>query len=203
MFFSFDGVDGAGKSTQMAQFCTWLEDQGYDVVACRDPGGTPLGERIREILLSPAADGNIHRRSEMFLYMAARAQLVEEVIRPALEARKIVVSDRYVLANLVYQGYAGGLDVNDVRLVGEVCTAGIQPDCVFVLDISVPEAKKRLTRDLDRMESQGEAFQERLREGFLREAATSCANTHVIDAARPVHAVQEAIQTIARPVLAR
>src|SRR5687767_13931168 len=108
MFFSFDGVDGAGKSTQINLFCEGLRQQGREVVACRDPGGTALGERLRAILLDHHAVP-IHRRSEMLLYMASRAQLVEEVIRPALEAGKVVVSDRYLLANVVYQGHVGGM----------------------------------------------------------------------------------------------
>ena len=111
MFFSFDGLDGVGKTTQMDLFVEWLRAAGHDVVRCRDPGSTPLGEAIREILLGH--EFAISRASEMLLFMAARAQLVEEVIRPALDAGKTVVSDRFLLANVVYQGHAGGLDVAD------------------------------------------------------------------------------------------
>src|SRR3970040_2412778 len=110
MFFSFDGIDGVGKTTQMDLFCDWLRQGGHDVVTCRDPGRTPLGERIRDILLHGDAQTPIGRRSEMLLYMAARAQLVDQVIRPALEAGKVVIADRYLLANVAYQGHAGGLD---------------------------------------------------------------------------------------------
>src|SRR5687768_12168510 len=108
MFFSFDGVDGVGKSTQIRLLVDALSERGHEVVTCRDPGGTPLGEKLRGLLLDHH-DTPIHRRSEMLLYMASRAALVEDVIRPALAAGKIVVSDRYLLANVVYQGYAGGL----------------------------------------------------------------------------------------------
>lgn len=201
MFFSFDGVDGAGKSTQLTLFCDWLRQEGHDVLSCRDPGGTALGERIREMVLSPAADLVVHRRSEMFLYMAARAQLVEEIIRPALSGGKVVVSDRFVLANIVYQGHAGGLDVEDVRRVGTICTAGIQPDCVFVLDITPDQARTRLTRALDRMEQQGDEYRERLRNGYLHEASQACDTLHVIDAAKPVEVIQGEIQAIARQLL--
>src|SRR4051794_34374945 len=114
MFFSFDGIDGVGKSTQVRLFDEALRSRGYDVVVCRDPGSTPLGERIREVVLSSDEATPIGRRSEMLLYMAARAQLVEEVIRPALDAGRIVVADRYLLANVVYQGHAGGLDPNQI-----------------------------------------------------------------------------------------
>ena len=128
MFFTFDGVDGVGKSTQIRLLADWLREQGREVVTCRDPGGTALGETAAGLLLDHH-DVPIHRRSEMLLYMASRAQLVEEVIRPALAAGKVVVSDRYLLANVVYQAHAGGprcLD-DDVWRVGEVTVGGVMP----------------------------------------------------------------------------
>ena len=135
VFFSFDGIDGGGKSTQLQLFCQWLTEQGREPVVCRDPGSTPLGERIRQLLLDTDEAAPIGRRSEMLLYMAARAQLVDEVIRPALDANQVVVCDRYLMANIVYQGYAGGLDPAEIRAVGQVATNGLMPDCVFVLDM--------------------------------------------------------------------
>ena len=107
MFFSFDGVDGAGKSTQIRLLADWLRARGREVITCRDPGTTSLGEKLRGLLLEHH-DTPIHRRAEMLLYMAARAQLVEEVIRPALQAGRDVLSDRFLLANVVYQAHAGG-----------------------------------------------------------------------------------------------
>src|SRR5437868_6589400 len=121
MFFSFDGIDGVGKSTQLELFVQWLRESGRDVVSCRDPGSTELGEAIRKILLADF-ETPIARRSEMLLYMAARAQLVEQVIRPALARGQVVVCDRFLLANVVYQGYAGGLDVETLWNVGRVAT---------------------------------------------------------------------------------
>jgi dTMP kinase len=197
VFFSFDGIDGAGKSTQVRLFCERLRAQGRDIVVCRDPGSTELGERIRDVLLSSHENTRIGRRSEMLLYMAARAQLVEEVIRPALAAGKTVVSDRYLLANIVYQGHAGGLAVDNVRDIGRLATDGIEPDCVFLLDISIDEADCRMARPLDRMESQGREYRQRLRDGFLAEAALSHGRVHVIDASRPVDIVQSEIWQIA------
>lgn len=201
MFFSFDGIDGAGKSTQMTAFCDWLRSEGHDVVTCRDPGCTPLGERIREILLHSDDGTPIGHRSEMLLYMAARAQLVDEIIRPALATGKIVVSDRYLLANLAYQGYAGGLDVEAVRQVGAVAIDGIAPDCVFLLDISLEAADQRLDRSLDRMENRGDDYRRRLREGFLAEAVRPESRIHVIDAGRPAEEVQADIQRLAASLL--
>jgi dTMP kinase len=197
VFFSFDGIDGAGKSTQLRLVCERLRGLGHEVVVCRDPGSTELGERIREILLSREGSTPIGRRSEMFLYMAARAQLVDEVIAPAVAAGKTVVSDRFLLANIVYQGHAGGLDVADIRRAGQVATGGLNPDCVFLLDMNVEDADRRMSRALDRMENQGPDYRRRLREGFLAEAALSQGKIHVIDASQSIEEVQAEIWRIA------
>ena len=133
MFFSIDGGDGAGKSTQLERFCQWLRDRGHAVATFRDPGSTGVGEAVREILLH-RHDLAIDRRSEMLLYMAARAQMVQQCIRPALDEGKTVVTDRYLLANVVYQGHAGGLDVDTLWEVGRVATGGLMPDLTLVLD---------------------------------------------------------------------
>jgi dTMP kinase len=199
LFFSIDGGDGVGKSTQMDLFCRWLGEQGCNVTACRDPGSTRLGEAVREILLM-RHDLEIHRRSEMLLYMAARAQMVEEVIRPALQQGKTVVSDRFLLANVVYQGYGGGLDVEMLWRVGETAVAGVIPQRVFLLDLPADAAARRLTRQLDRMERQGPEFHARVREGFLSEAARR-KEIVVIDASRSINEVQEDIRRAAEPLL--
>lgn len=201
MFFSFDGIDGVGKTTQMELFCEWLRAEGHDVVTCRDPGSTPLGERVREILLHSDSDTAIGRRAEMLLYMAARAQLVDEVIRPALAAGTTVVSDRYLLANIVYQGHAGGLDLEAIRRVGAVVTDGIWPDVVFLLDMAPTAADGRMQRTLDRMERQGAEFRERLRNGFLVEAARAENRVRLIDADRAVDVVQAEIRAVAGSAL--
>lgn len=199
MFFSFDGLDGVGKSTQMSLFERWLGELGYDVVHCVDPGSTPLGESIREILLGGRLA--ISRTAEMLLFMAARAQLVEEIIRPALEQHKVVVSDRYVLANIVYQGHAGGLGADAVRRIGEVATRGVSPDMVFLLDMPPDAAAERINRDRDRMERQGDDFNRRLREGFLAEAASDPTRIKLIDAAKTVDEVQAEIRAVAQTVM--
>jgi dTMP kinase len=201
MFFSFDGIDGTGKSTQMRFFCDMLRAHGLSVVMCRDPGSTALSEQIRGIVLSSDSSLSIGRRSEMLLYMAARAQLVDELIRPALEGGKVVVCDRYLMANIVYQGHAGGLDPDKVREVGRVATAGILPDCVFLLDMAPEAAAARLNRPLDRMESQGLEYSRKLRDGFLIEASRPENHAHVIDADQSVEFVQSEIRRIATPLL--
>lgn len=194
MFYSFDGIDGGGKSTQLKLFCDWLAERGEQVVTCRDPGSTPLGEAVRDLLLN-RRDLEIHRRSEMLLYMAARAQLVEQVIRPALVEGKTVVSDRYLLANVVYQGHAGGLDVEKLWRIGEVATTGIKPDLTFLLDIDPQAATARIRRAPDRMESQGDDFRRRLRDGFLAEAARQPDRIRRINADQSIEAVQAEIRS--------
>lgn len=203
LFISFDGADGVGKSTQVRLFVEALRRDGFDPVLCRDPGSTPLGERIREVLLSRDDSIRIGRRSEMLLYMAARAQLVDEIIRPALTAGRIVVSDRFLLANVVYQGHAGGLDATQIWHVGTVATDGIQPDCIFLLDMSPEAAAARLKRPLDRMESQGDEYRARLRNGFLAEAAEDPERIHVINADQDVESVHSDIWRIAAKILRR
>jgi dTMP kinase len=195
LFFSIDGGDGVGKSTQTELFCQWLRGLGREVVACRDPGSTPLGNAVRDILLH-RHDLEIHRRSEMLLYMAARAQMVEEIIRPALEQGKIVVSDRYLLANVVYQGYGGGLDVESLWQVGKVSTGGLMPDLTIVLDLPAKTAVGRINRQLDRMEQQGAEFHARVREGFLTEAGRR-SGIVVVNAAASIDEVQTAIRQAA------
>jgi dTMP kinase len=189
MFISIDGVDGCGKTTQIRLLAEWLGGLGHQVVTCRDPGSTPLGEAIRGLLLD-RHDLNIHRRSEMLLYMAARAQLVEEVIRPALEQGKIVLSDRYLLANVVYQGHAGGLSVPDLWSVGRLAVAGLMPDLTVVLDLPPASAAARMQRPLDRMEQQGDSFHLRVRQGFLDEVRQHPDKTRVIDANRGIDEIQ-------------
>jgi dTMP kinase len=202
MFFSIDGGDGAGKSTQIERFCQWLRDEGHQVVACRDPGSTPLGESVRELLLT-RLDLNICRGSEMFLYMAARAQLVEELVRPALAAGKVVVADRYLLANVVYQGHAGGLDVPTLWQIGQIATGSLMPDLTIVLDMPAAAAAQRLGSERDRMELQGDEFHARVREGFLAEARAQPGRIVVIDAAQAIERVQADLRLAAGRVLKR
>ncbi len=195
MFLSIDGGDGTGKSTQAALLCEWLRAEGRQVVACRDPGSTGLGEAVRQLVLD-RHDLAIDRRSEMLLYMAARAQLAEEVIRPALAQGKVVVSDRYLLANVVYQGHAGGLDVETLWEVGRVATGGLMPDLTIVLDMPAEAAAARLRGQRDRMEQQGADFHVRVRDGFLAEAARQSERIAVVNAARPIDEVQGEIRRL-------
>jgi dTMP kinase len=201
-FLSLDGLDGTGKSTQCRLLAEWLRARGWDVSECADPGGTAVGDVIRDLLL-----GHRHEMAlpcEALLFMASRAQLTAEVIRPALEAGRAVVCDRYLLANVVYQGHAGGLDPEQLWQVGRVATGGLEPDLTVVLDLPVEVALTRRTGPADRVESRSVEFHERVRQGFLAEARRRPDRVRVVDASRPVGAVHEAIcQGVARVVAAR
>ncbi len=169
-FISLDGIDGSGKSSQIEPLVTWLERKGATVTTCHDPGSTPAGTAIRDILLN-RKDIHLAPTTEMLLYMAARSQLVSEIISPALDRGEWVVSDRYLLANIVYQGYAGGLDTERIRQVGHIATEGLLPGLTLVLDIDLDVSTSRLNRPLDKLENRGEEYRRKLRAGYLSEAS--------------------------------
>ena len=199
LFFSFDGIDGVGKTTQIQLFRDWLRELGHEVVVCRDPGGTQLGEAVRDILLH-RSETPLGPTAEMLLYMASRAQLVTDIIRPALLLGQSVISDRFLLANVAYQGYAGGLDVEQVWSVGRVATAGLMPNRTYLLDMPVATAAARLKRTLDRMESRGDEFLSRVRHGFLTEAKR-LGNVRILNADRDAAVIQDEIRRDAEPLL--
>ena len=185
-FVSLDGLDGTGKSTQCRLLAAWLRRRGLAVTQCADPGGTEVGDQLRELQTVPAC--------EALLFMASRAQLVAEVIRPALEAGRAVVCDRFLLANVVYQGHAGGLDVDLLWEAGRLSTGGLTPDLTLVLDLPPDKARARRRGPADRVEGRDKKYQARVREGFLAEAKRCPERVRVIDAGPPVAEVQEAIR---------
>jgi dTMP kinase len=169
LFLTLDGPDGGGKTTQAARLVDWLCAQGVEAVRCRDPGGTALGERVRAIVQDREMV-HLALRAEMLLFMASRAQLVEEVIRPALAAGRVVVSDRFLLASLVYQGDAGGLPIDEIVAVGQAATGGLLPDLTLVLDIDPQAARDRVGHARDRIEDRPDDYHRRVRDGYLRAA---------------------------------
>jgi len=188
-FVSLDGLDGTGKSTQCRLLVEWLTAQKVPVTACTDPGGTALGAELRKLLLF-GREHRIATTTEAMLFMASRAQLVEEVIRPALDRGQVVISDRFLLANVVYQGWAGGLSVEDLWSVGRFATGGLEPDLTLVFDLPTDIAVSRRKREADRMEDRPSAYFERVRSGFVAEAGTRPDKYRIIDATRDVDAVQ-------------
>jgi dTMP kinase len=199
LFISLDGLDGTGKSTQCRLLADWLRKQGHEVIECADPGGTAAGDAIREILLGQKHD--LALPCEALLFMASRAQLTGEVIRPALDAGRTVVADRFLLANVVYQGHAGGLDPNQLWEIGRLATGGLLPHLTFVLDLPVATALRRRSGPADRVESRDIAYHSRVREGFLAEARRHPDTIKVVDANQPIPSVQEQILRALAPHL--
>jgi dTMP kinase len=192
-FISLEGIDGAGKSAQIGRLADWLRSTGRGVTTCRDPGSTPVGDAVREILLD-RHDLHLAATAEMFLYMAARAQLVDEVLEPALARGEWVVSDRYLLSNIVYQGHAAGLDPETIREVGRVATRDRMPDLVLLLDVDLETSARRIARPLDKLENRGDDYRARLRSGYLAEAARQADRVVMIDARPGIDEVAAAIR---------
>ncbi len=169
-FITFEGSEGSGKTTQIQMVSKYLSSMGFSVLFVREPGGTDISERIRDILLDLKNTGMCDE-CEMLLYMAARAQLVTEVIIPALENGRIVLCDRFLDSTLAYQGYGNGIDINIIKKIGEFAVKGITPDLTFVFDIDVKMGFSRIHRPKDRIELRSISYHERVREGYLRIAA--------------------------------
>jgi dTMP kinase len=166
-FIVLDGPDGCGKSSQSRMLMDWLRDRGMEVLGFRDPGTTLIGEKIREILLSPAHEA-MTTSTEVLLYMAARVQLWAERIGPALQEGKCVVMDRWLSSTCAFQGHAGGFGVEKVLDIAGDSLERVWPDLTIILDVDLKTAAQRLNRELDRMERKGDDYHGRVREGFLR-----------------------------------
>lgn len=169
MFITVEGPDGSGKTTQLQLLVRSLTEKGYEVVVTREPGGTKVGNSIREVLLSPEHD-EMTPRVEMMLYAASRAQNIDQVIRPALKRGAIVVCDRFVDASIAYQGYGLQYDLNQILSLNEWATAGIKPDLTFLFDLTPDQASRRMKDrgQLDRIESRDESFHQRVYDGFKK-----------------------------------
>ncbi|RHB47003.1 dTMP kinase [Exiguobacterium sp. AM39-5BH] len=169
MFITVEGPDGSGKTTQLQLLVRSLTEIGYEVVVTREPGGTKVGNSIREVLLSPEHD-EMTPRVEMMLYAASRAQNIDQVIRPALKRGAIVVCDRFVDASIAYQGYGLQYDLNQILSLNEWATAGIKPDLTFLFDLTPDQASRRMKErgQLDRIESRDESFHQRVYDGFKK-----------------------------------
>ena len=172
-FFSLEGIDGSGKSTQIDKLIEVLTSEGYSVVKLREPGGAKISEGIRELLLDPAFKGIMGDKTELLLYNAARAQVIHEVIQPALDAGKIVIADRFAWSTFAYQGYARGLGADLVQRLTEITCGGCFPELPVVLDLTVEASRARTARRgeaPDRLESEKADFFERVRQGYLAAA---------------------------------
>jgi dTMP kinase len=196
-FIVLDGPDGCGKSTQCELLGRWLSESNVDVEIFRDPGGTAIGEKIRQILLNPE-HAAMSTRAELLLYMAARAQLWQEKIAPSLQANKCVILDRWLSSTCAYQGWAGGFGMGKIIAMAKDCLERPWPDLTVILDIDLETASRRLNRPLDRMEQKGDGYHKKVREGFLK---LSGQQKHIIliDATDNVETVhKKVIETLGR-----
>jgi len=205
VFITFEGPDGSGKTTQITLLARYLHEAGYPVFATREPGGTPIGDQIRAVL-HDLRNVQMHPRTEILLYAASRAQLVEQEIRPRLAAGEIVLCDRYADSTLAYQGYGRGLDLPTLRTILDFATGGLRPDLTFYLDISVEEGLRRRQQaaedgaEWNRMDAQSLAFHQRVRQGYLALIAAEPSRWVHLDGEGDRDAIQAQIRAI---VLAR
>jgi dTMP kinase len=203
-FITFEGIDGCGKTTQFRLLGQWLRDQGKDVVETVEPGGTAIGQQVRKIVLNPE-NQDLQPRAELLLYFASRAQNVDEVIRPGLEAGRIVLCDRFTDSTLVYQGCGRGLDAEVVLALDRIACRGVKPDTTVLIDIdidtSLARAKRRNERvgqDESRIDEEGAAFHDRVRRGYLALAVAEPERFVVIDGRAPIGEVGARIREAVR-----
>uniref|UniRef100_A0A7V4KC58 Thymidylate kinase n=1 Tax=Fervidobacterium pennivorans TaxID=93466 RepID=A0A7V4KC58_FERPE len=189
MFVSFEGIDGCGKSTQIEMFMKYLQSKGIDFVKVREPGGTKLGENIRQLLINE----KMVSRSELLLFLASRAQLVEEVIKPALKEGKIVVADRFAHSSVAYQGCGRNLGVDVVKMLNDFATDHVYPDLVFYIDIPAEVAISRINKEQrDRIEQEGLEFFEKVRNCYLELCKTEKSFV-LIDGTKDVETISKQI----------
>jgi len=202
LFISFEGIEGTGKSTQARLLRDWLEGQGREAVLTREPGGTEIGKAIRQVLLSREHDA-MDPVAELLLYAADRRQHVREIIKPALDAGLVVITDRFSDSTMAYQGHARGLDIELLESLDEAATGGLKPGLTLLLDLDVREglSRNREANKVDRFELEEVEFHEAVREGFLRIQRSAPERVKVIDASASVDEVHAKVIEAVKQVL--
>lgn len=206
-FITFEGIDGSGKSTQLRLAASELRLRQYEIVVTREPGGTPLGERLRAALLDMETD--VDPLAELLLYAADRAQHVRTLIRPALESGHIVLSDRYADATVAYQGGGRGFSVELINRVVELATEGLRPDLTLIFDVTPEEGLARRSRrinsgaGIDRIDAETTEFHTRVREAYMQIAARDPQRVMVINASEPIETIHQTVMKILMKFLAR
>ena len=199
LFITFEGSDGSGKTTQIQQTAAFLEAAGCDVLVTREPGGTPIGQQIRQILLDDMTNTDMHPRTELLLFCASRAQIVEQVLRPHVAQGGIVLCDRYADSTLAYQGYGHGLDVDVLRQILDFATARFYPNLTFYLDLPPSiglERRRHGEADWNRLDDMEAAFHERVYQGYEQLIAAEPKRWSRVDANRRTNQIQADIRTI-------
>ncbi|MEE1312765.1 MAG: dTMP kinase [Lachnospiraceae bacterium] len=202
LFITMEGPDGAGKSTQIEKLKDYLSNKGYDIILCREPGGTVISEAIRSVILNPEFTEMGHM-TELLLYASARAQLIEEVIRPALKENKIVICDRFVDSSAVYQGIARGMGPKLVYEVNQYAIGDTVPDVTILLDIKGKEGiqRKKKQAKLDRMELEAVTFHEKVSEGYGMLAKEHPERIQMIDGTQTIEAIHNQIKEIVDAII--
>lgn len=202
MFITFEGPEGSGKSTQLPQLARFLEESGLSVVKTREPGGTKIGDQIREVLIR-MDNTELHPRTEILLFLAARAQLVEELIIPSLQQGKIILCDRYGDSTLAYQGYGHGLDLEILRAMLQFATGGLKPDLTILLDVDIMTGlkRKKIKEEWNRLDAFELSFHERVREGYQILAAQEPERWKIVDARQEPDQVQKEIRALVMDAL--
>ena len=200
ILITFEGVEGAGKTSQIKLVRADLEAAGLPVFVTREPGGDPVAEAIRDVLLDTREP--VAPSAELLLFMASRAQMVERVLRPRLEAGEVVLCDRFTDSSVAYQGYGRGLNLESVRVLNAFATGGIAPDCTLVLDLPALAGLAR-QKERNRMEEESLAFHERVRAGYLEEARREPGRIKIVNASRSIEAVHEEVKMVVMEALAQ
>jgi dTMP kinase len=197
MFITFEGSEGSGKTSHILPLAEFLRSLGYAVFTTREPGGTPIGDRVRSILLD-LQHTEMHRRTEILLLQASRAQLVEQVIRPHLQEGQVVLCDRFADSSLAYQGYGYGIDPEQLRPLVEFATCGLKPDLTLLLDVDVEEGLRRKARgsEWNRLDAYTVDFYQRVRQGYFELVRFDPGRWVIVDANRPLDQVEEEIRRV-------
>lgn len=197
MFISFEGSEGCGKTTQVALLTDFLKERGYDVLTTREPGGTVIGDQIRDVLLK-RENVEMQERTEILLFQASRAQLVQQVITPHLDGGGIVICDRYADSTVAYQGYGYGVDLEQLKTIIHFATHGLKPDMTFLLDVDIKQGLLRRTEDgdINRLDAYDLDFYMRVRDGYLQMARDEPDRWIILDADQSPEQIQTEIQKI-------
>lgn len=202
MFISLEGPEGSGKSSQLPLLAEYIESLGFNVIRTREPGGTRIGDQIREVLVRMDNE-NLHPRTEILLFLAARAQLVEEVIKPSLAEGKVILCDRFGDSTLAYQGYGHGLDLDKLRAMLQFATNGLKPDLTILLDVDILTGlkRKKAKEEWNRLDAYESSFHERVRKGYHTLAQEEPERWRIVDASQPADLVQSQLRSLVQKAL--
>ncbi len=194
LFITFEGADGCGKTTQFNKVANFLKEKGYDIITTREPGALEIGQKIRDIVLHH--DGIVSDNCEMFLFLADRSQHMDTLIKPSIEAGKIVLCDRHIDSTIAYQGYGRGKDIQRLTELNNIATRGYKPDLTIVFDVDTDVAQTRVGTEKDRLESAGIEFHKKVRNGYLELAEKEPERIKVVNANNSIDNVYNDTKTI-------